>query len=246
MAIKKRNDYLKHCAFCGAGISLNSDHCPHCGREILDEEINKYHSNVIECIYCGAKGVSYKIVKKDEKEYSFEEEIYTCEKCGKSFKDKDRLGPSFNNSPRIILSSGMAKMVKYLFAFAFAYIFVHFFWNSSPKQTSYDYVQDCNGLQEVRLVDIYNSYKDNKDAAIEMYVDKPFIFEGKIFRIDSDKGMLQVDSENISPEIYINKAEQSKLDKYKAGDTIRVCGIVKTKKTIIAVPIFVENGTIVE
>jgi len=58
--------------------------------------------------------------------------------------------------------------------------------------------------------------------------------------------MLQIDSDYISPEIYVNKNEQTKLDKYNSGDTIRVCGIVKFKKTLVSVPIFVENATIID
>ena len=237
---------MKYCVYCGHQADKNAKECPYCFEDISDENTEKlFHANV-ECIKCKSRNVEYSILKMNKRRIVYEEQLYTCKECGKQFKDKNRLGYSFNNNPQLILGSGIQKIFKYIFIFTFAFIFVHFFWNSSPEQTSYDYVQDCTGLQKVKLADIYHAYNDNKDAAIEMYTDKPFIFEGKIFRIDSDKTMLQIDSEEISPDVFVNKEEQSKLDKYKAGDTIRVCGIVKSKKTLIAVPIFVENATIIE
>ena len=95
--------------------------------------------------------------------------------------------------------------------------------STSPK--SYDYVQDCNGLETVKLSDIYHSYQNDQEAAKNQYIDKAFIFEGKIFRIDGQ--MIQIDSDEISPEVYINNNEAPKLEKYKAGDIIKVCGTVK-------------------
>ncbi len=240
---------MKYCFYCGKQVDENAKECPHCFEDISNSEENKKYNAFVECIKCGSSNVEYNIVKRNKRGIVYEEEVYTCKECGKQFRDRNRLGYSFNNNPQIILGDNLKKIIKFLIT-AGIVIFILVKLNifgmiSSSQPTTYDYVQDCNGLQTVKLADIYHAYQDNKDSAKEMYVGKPFIFEGKIFRIDSDKTMLQMDSEEISPDIYINKNEKYKLDNYKAGDTIRVCGILKDKKTIIAVPIFVENATII-
>ena len=241
---------MKYCVYCGHEIDLETNKCPYCYKDVSDNAtIKVYHSN-IKCIKCGSDNGDYEINAFNRGNIMCEEEIYTCKDCGRKFSDRNRLGSSFNNNFQIILGDNFKKIIKYLLTFGivlFILIKLNFFsaiFDSGP--TTYDYVQNCNGLQTIKLADIYHAYNNDKDTATEMYADKPFIFEGKIFRIDSDKTMLQIDSEEISPDIYVNKAEQYKLEKYKAGDTIRVCGIIKTKKTLIAVPIFVENATIIE
>lgn len=241
---------MKYCVYCGHEIEVKNNYCPYCNKDVSDEATEKiYHSN-IKCMKCGSNNVDYKINTFNKGNISCEEEIYTCQDCGKVFKDKNRLGSSFNNNCYIVLGDNYKKVIKLflivgiiLFIFIKLNIFEIIF---SSEVTEYDYLQECNGLQIVKLIDIYNAYNNDKDIATETYVNKPFIFEGKIFRIDSDKTLIQIDSEEISPYVYVNKAEQYKLDNYKAGDVIKVCGVVKTKNTLISVPIFVENATIIE
>lgn len=149
--------------------------------------------------------------------------------------------------PAIRWDGPVGKVIIILILFTIIYACLYSkFGGADVGTTKYDYVQDCKGLQTVKLIDIYNDYQNDKDAAIEKYVGKPFIFEGNIFTIYSDNKKLQVDSEGISPEIYVNPNEQSKLENYKSGDKIKLCGIVKDKSTIISVPIYVENATIIE
>ena len=50
----------------------------------------------------------------------YEEQIYTCKDCGKQFKDKNRLGYSFNNNPQIILNGAQKKLIKWIFIFIIA------------------------------------------------------------------------------------------------------------------------------
>lgn len=241
---------MKYCVYCGHQVDKKDNICPNCYEDITEEKTDKlYHSNV-ECIKCKSKNVDYKIIRKNKSRIVYEEQIYTCNECGKQFNDRNRLGYSFNNTPQLILNGNSKKIIKILLTIA-VFIFICFKLDimgmiTSKQPTTYDYVQNCTGLQTMKLADIYHAYNDNKESATEMYVGKPFIFEGKIFRIDMDKGILQLDSEEISPEVYFNKAEKSKLENYKAGDNIRLCGVLKNKKTILSVPIFVENATIID
>ena len=115
------------------------------------------------------------------------------------------------------------------------------------NENKYDYVLDCNGLETVPLINIYNEYKTDANSARDKYLNKAFIFEGKIFMIgSSDKNpYIRVDSGSISPTIYINSNESIKLSKYQNGDNIRVCGIV-TNFDEFSTPVRVENGSIIE
>lgn len=241
---------MKYCFYCGKQVNDNAKECPHCFEDISNSEENKKYHAFVECIKCGSTNVEYNIRRKNKRGIVYEEQVYTCKDCGKQFRDKNRLGHSFNNNPQVILGDNFKKLIKWLIIIGIIIFFLvkcdvfSRLANSGP--TTYDYVQDCNGLQTVQLIDIYKEYQDNKELATEKYIGKAFIFEGKIFRIDSDKTMLQIDSDYISPDVYVNKNEQPKLDKYNSGDIIRVCGIVKSKKTFISVPIFVENATIID
>lgn len=180
---------------------------------------------------------------------SIEKELYSLR--NEAAEKYNKLVPAnkaikIKKQPAIRWDGPIGKAIIFIILFTIIFIWISSkFGGSDVGTTKYDYVQDCSGLQTVKLVDIYHEYQDNKDSAIEKYVGKAFIFEGKIFRIDSDKTMLQVDSEEISPEVYVNPNESSKLDNYKSGDTIKMCGIIKDKSTIISVPIYVENATII-
>ena len=241
---------MKYCFYCGKQVSQNAEECPHCFENISNSEENKKYHAFVECIKCGSNNVEYNLIKKNKGGIVYEEQVYTCNECGKQFRDRNRLGKSFNNTPQIILGDNLKAIIKWIIIIGIIIYFMVkcdiFGKIASSVPTAYDYIQDCNGLQTVQLVDIYKEYQENENTATEKYIGKAFIFEGKIFRIDSDKTMLQIDSDYISPEIYVNKNEQTKLDKYNSGDTIRVCGIVKSKKTLVSVPIFVENATIID
>lgn len=142
------------------------------------------------------------------------------------------------------LGKSIIFIVIFLIVFIFLAVKMGLFRENGPK--SYDYVQDCNGLEYIKLSEVYHAYNSDKEAVKNQYGDKAFSFEGKIFRIDYDKNMIQVDSDEISPEVYINNNEIEKIEKYKVGDNIRMCGLVKFKNTIISVPFSIENATIIE
>ena len=135
--------------------------------------------------------------------------------------------------------------VMFVCAFLWAYPQIKKYSNNSNEIPLYDYVQNCDGLETVRLIDIYEAYENDSTAAKEMYLDKPFIFEGTIYHISTGHNpYIQIDSEYISPYIYVNNGEVDKLNDYSSGDNIRVCGIVK-KIHELGDPVRVENATII-
>lgn len=104
---------MKYCVYCGHEINLNDNRCSYCGEDLSDTATNKiYHSN-IKCIKCGSSNVDYEISKKNKNNIIYEEEIYTCNECGRTFTDKNRLGPSFNNTFQVNINVG-PRMKKFL------------------------------------------------------------------------------------------------------------------------------------
>ncbi len=153
--------------------------------------------------------------------------------------------------PAIRWDGPSGKAIIFIIAFVVIYIFLSSQFggsSNSDASKSYDYVQDCSGLKTVKLVDIYHEYEKDKVKATEKYAGKAFIFEGKIFSINAEKSVpvLQMESGDIGPEIYFNSSQADKLKKYKSGDKIKVCGVLKTKDTVISVPIYVENATVIK
>ena len=103
---------MKYCVYCGHEIGLNTTKCPYCDKDVSDDSTKEaYHSN-IKCIKCKSTDVDYKIVRSQKKDIIYEEEVYVCKKCGKKFKDKNRLGSSFSNNPQIILSDFQQKVIR--------------------------------------------------------------------------------------------------------------------------------------
>ena len=97
---------MKYCVYCGHEINIQDNKCPFCGEDVSDKATNKiYHSN-IKCIKCGSNNVDYEIKRINKNNIIYEEEAYSCKECGKKFTDKDRLGPSHNNSFQININVG--------------------------------------------------------------------------------------------------------------------------------------------
>lgn len=240
---------MKYCFYCGKQVDKDETVCPFCHENIsiLDEK-KKFHA-FVDCIKCGSKNVEYSISMKNKNGIVHEEQTYRCKDCNKEFKDKNRLGHSFSNRNQIVLGDNLVKIIKFLLIIAIV-IFLCIkcdiagrFKANTPKV--YDYVLDCKGLPKAELINIYNEYKADKKTAKEKYHKKAFIFEGKIFDIHKEDGEFQLESDFISPTIYFNKDEKYKLQNFNDGDTIKICGIVKFKKTLISVPLHVENATVI-
>ena len=240
---------MKYCFYCGKQVDKEASICPHCHEDISYLEEKKKYTAFVDCIKCGSKNVEYSISIKNKNGIVHEEQVYRCKDCNKEFKDRNRLGRSFSNRKQIVLGDNLVNIIKFiLIVCVIIFICVKCdvvgrFKANTPKV--YDYVQDCSGLQKAELIEIYHEYKKDKKGAKEKYENRAFIFEGSIFRIDIDDGLIQLDSENISPEIYFNKSETPKLSDYNPKDMIKICGIVRFKKTLIAVPLMVENATVI-
>lgn len=134
---------------------------------------------------------------------------------------------------------------------AFSLLFVFFFifiiiFTEDKNFGVYDYVQNCNGLETVSFIDIYSGFDKNEEETENRYLNKQFIFEGKILKISKkyEKTYVQFDLNGISPKVYLNDAEIQKLSNYNIGDNIRVCGTV-TRLHSFEDDVRVENGSIV-
>ena len=237
-----------HCVYCGHEIDTKCKVCPYCGKDVTDDETNKmFHSNV-KCIKCGSTNVDYKIIKKNKSNVIFEDEEYTCQDCGKIFTDWNRLGPSFNNSPQIILSSSEKKLAKWVIILGIAaFIIISNNVKKINEENNWPRM-DCSGLSETSFAQIQTEAEEygGLDKAREKYYNNSYIFTVHIYEINGKK-ITNHDSEGNHAYSYIilNKAEREKLSKYKTGDTIRVCGTVK-KIGWYAQMVTVENATIID
>lgn len=149
--------------------------------------------------------------------------------------------------PVIRWDGPIGKIIIFITVFIIIFLFISSALTVADEQpTSYDYVQDCSGLQKVKLADIYHDYEKNEQEAKNKYLEKAFIFEGTIYdiEIDSSKPYVRIEDEEISPWLFINTSQVEKLKKYNKGDKIKVCGMVK-KIHAFADPVRIENATII-
>lgn len=106
------------------------------------------------CVYCGSEDINYNLNTINKKDIIFEEKIYSCQNCGKYFRDKDRLGPSFSNGPLIIIGNGTRKIIKWLIMIAFVVIVLHYYHLKSLKNENgtyypYSIVGDVETTKEI-------------------------------------------------------------------------------------------------
>lgn len=241
---------MKYCMHCGHEIDIDAKSCPNCFNEIKDDIFNPK----IKCIKCGSMDVECTILEKRKSNIDFEENLYICNNCNKKFKDKNRLGKSFNNNPQIILNQVEKKIISFLiYTLIFIVVFLKLMANSKlSDDKKYEEVSnwtriDCTGLQTASSDYIYDNVISHKEQMKETYLNKNFIFTGKIYLLELDKKMpyIRIEETTTSPEYYLNLLEVDRARNYKVGDNITVCGTI-TKIGGLYSTIKVENVTIIE
>lgn len=232
---------MKYCPYCGYKVNKDEKECPNCYEDISDESNEKLYHASVECIKCGSKNVDYKIAKINKHKIVFEEQIYTCKECGKQFKDKNRLGYSFNNNPQIILSVTQKKIIKWLFIILIAAI-ISFTIIHNKKVKEDNWVRmDCTGLKKMSLKKI----KEDAPTGNDKYKGNSYIFTTTIEKINNNEIITPIEKGDYSGSyIKFNKEEVYKLERYKRGDTITFCGTVK--KISMYHKVYVENATIIK
>lgn len=232
---------MKYCVYCGHQVDKNAKECPYCFEDISEEETEKmYHSN-IECIKCGSKNVDYEIKRKNRRKIVYEEQIYTCKDCGKQFKDKNRLGYSFNNNPQIILNGAQKKLIKWIFIFIIAGTISYIIINNRKVEEDNWVKMDCTGLPTMTFKQI----KEGAPYDDEKYKGNSYIFTTTIQEIKNNEIITPIEPDDYTGSyIKVNKSELEKLSFYKEGDTITFCGTVK--KISMYHKVYVENATIIK
>ena len=237
---------MKYCVYCGYEMPENETICPFCNKENKKEKENIYKAN-IECIKCHSKNVEYQIHTITKKNILFEDKVYNCKDCNKHFRDKNRLGPSFNNYA-IAISPKLSEFLTFIIIF---FVVFSLMYNnlSSSKETVLDSQStiNCIGLTEINPDIIYNLAQEDKEKAKELYLNKSYIFTGTVFstNLDRDEPYVQIQKENgiVSPRVYLSKEESIKLNGYKYNDPITICGTI-TKINSFINPVQIENGTL--
>lgn len=236
--------------YCGKEVDTEDKVCPFCSKNISEEASERMFKSNVECIKCHSPNVEYIIVKKQKNDICFEEEQYTCKDCRSQFTDKNRLGPSFNNSPQIMFNSVEKKLMKWILIIIVVVIMIINYKGEQIKKVeeakNWEKIS-CNGLPNASSDRIYDMVQENKSSATEQYLNKNFIFSGTIYGIylDDDMPNIRIEEKVTSPTYYLNIAEIDKARKYTKGDKITVCGTITKMGGMYSV-IQVENVTIIE
>lgn len=232
---------MKYCVYCGHQVDKIAKKCPYCFEDISEEKTEKlYHSN-IECIECNSTNVDYTIKRRNKNRIIFEEQIYTCKECGKQFRDKNRLGYSFNNNPQIILSNNQKKVLKWFFIIIIAFG-IYFSIMNNRKNEEDNWVKlDCTGMQTMTFKQI----KEGAPYDDEKYKGNSYIFTTTIQEIKNNEIITPIEEGDYTGSyIKVNKAELEKLANYNAGDKITFCGTVR--KISMYHKVYVDNATIIQ
>jgi len=232
---------MKYCVYCGHQVDKSAKKCPYCFEDISEEKTEKlYHSN-IECIKCNSTNVDYNIKRRNKNKIIFEEQIYTCKECGKQFRDKNRLGYSFNNNPQIILSNNQKQVLKWVFIIIIAFG-IYFSIMNNRKNEEANWVKlDCAGMQTMTFKQI----KEGAPYDDEKYKGNSYIFTTTIQEIKNNEIITPIEEGDYTGSyIKVNKAELEKLANYNAGDKITFCGTVR--KISMYHKVYVDNATIIQ
>lgn len=232
---------MKYCVYCGHQVDKNTKECPYCYEDISEETTEKlYHSN-IECIKCNSTNVDYTIKRRNRNKIVYEEQIYTCKECGKQFRDKNRLGYSFSNSPQIILNGTQQKILKWLIIIAIA-CGMYFSIMNNKKTEEENWVKlDCTGMQTITFKQI----KDGAPYDDDKYKGNSYIFTTTIQEIKGNEIITPIEEGDYSGSyIKVNKEELETLSNYKTGDKITFCGTVR--KISMYHKVYVDNATIIK
>ncbi len=232
---------MKYCIHCGREIGLETTICPYCSKETSENDNNKVYNSNIKCINCDSTNVNYKIKKSIKKDIIHEKSIYICADCNEEFSDDDRIGPSFNNKPQLILSNGTKKIIKWLVIFGItALIVFNHMRNTKLEEDSWQKL-DCSGLPTMTFKEI----KEGAPYSDDKYIDNSYIFTTTIQEINGNEIITPIEEGDYSGSyITINKEEKEKLSNYKIGDKIKFCGTVK--KISMYHKVYVKNATIID
>ena len=231
---------MKYCVFCGHQIDKNKERCPYCLEDISEETIQKMYKSNITCIKCGSEKVNYRIQRKNKHRIVFEEQIYTCDECGKRFKDKDRLGKSFSNKSQIILSEVETKLITWMLSIIIVITIIAVRVYKKSEAEANWVKMECTGLP----VMTFKQIKEGSPYEDEKYKGNSYIFTTTIEEIRNNQIVTPIEPGDYTGSyIKVNKEEIEKLKRYNVGDTITFCGTVK--KISLYNKVYVENATII-
>lgn len=231
---------MKYCMHCGMEIDAEDKICPFCSKNVSEEATEKIVKSNLECVKCHSKNVEYRIIKRQKRDIDFEEEQYTCKDCGRQFTDNNRLGPSFNNSPQIILNNAEKKLLKWIFIIVVVCIVVfNYTSNKSKEENSWTHY-DCSGLPQMTFKQI----KDGAPYDDEKYKNNSYIFTTTIKEINGREVVTPIEDGDYSGSyIYFNNEDAEKLKNYKEGDRITFCG--KVTKISMYHKVYVKNASLI-
>ena len=237
---------MKYCIFCGHEIDNNITECQYCSSNVSEDNINKVYHSQIKCIKCNSTNVDYKIEKINIDDMTVEQEIYTCNNCGKTFKEKNRLGKSINNVPLIAIDGRKKNIYTIILIIILTIVFVNIHNSNKIKEENSWLKMSCNGLTTIQFSKIQEEAESNLDKARKDYIGKSFIFDVNIFSI-KDREITNSDplSNHAYSYINVNKEEETKISYFKQGDKIKICGTID-KISWYTKSITINNATILE